>query len=68
MWHVENIGLNMPLATPFYIAWVDLGPQPWFGCASRSWRENGGSDPFSPPRTFLVLNFKISLFKSFMNF
>jgi hypothetical protein len=34
MWHNENVGLNMPLDTLFYMAWMDLGLQPWFGCAS----------------------------------
>jgi hypothetical protein len=34
-----NIGTKMPSATLFYMARVDLGPQPRFGCASRLWRE-----------------------------
>jgi hypothetical protein len=31
MWQDENVVLNMPPTTPFYMAQMDLGLQPWFG-------------------------------------
>jgi hypothetical protein len=37
---------------PLLYGTVDLGPQPWVGCASRSWRENGGSVLFTSPKMF----------------
>jgi hypothetical protein len=51
-WQDENVGPKTLSATPFYMAWIDLGPQPWFGYASRSWHKSGGSDLFLPRERF----------------
>jgi hypothetical protein len=44
---------------PFLYGMVDLGPQPWVSCASRSWRKLGRSSPFASREGFHFWTLKI---------